>query len=195
MWYEQKEGYMRAPVPSAFDHLVRELEEDDSVVFNSISLPSLHPQRAESPRLSSNKKTEQKSNDQQGVRHWRDTLFELSDDFISSEDEQEIAPPTTTPVDVQSLLNRIQELEEMNQQKDDKIATLQKKITEYRSKSQIRQQKPKSAIPERNNMFFKEKYEKTKMELDRLKEALAVDGKIKKVSRKSAHAIKVRPLT
>ena len=40
MWYEENDQFVRAPTPQAFDSLVQNLEARDSVMFESIRLPS-----------------------------------------------------------------------------------------------------------------------------------------------------------
>jgi hypothetical protein len=41
MWTEEGGAFVRAPAPQNFDRLVQALEDSDSVLFESISLPSL----------------------------------------------------------------------------------------------------------------------------------------------------------
>ena len=39
MWLPDNDQYVRAPTPKAFDRLVQNLEDNDSVLFESIALP------------------------------------------------------------------------------------------------------------------------------------------------------------
>lgn len=46
MWYEENDQYVRAPTPQSFDNLVQNLEDRDSVMFESIRLPSRNDVRS-----------------------------------------------------------------------------------------------------------------------------------------------------
>lgn len=43
MWYEEQNQFVRAQTPQTFDRLVQQLEDGDSVLFESISLPKKGP--------------------------------------------------------------------------------------------------------------------------------------------------------
>ena len=49
MWREEEDRYVRFPVPEAFDKLVQRLQNEDTVLWESISLPSLKSSNAETP--------------------------------------------------------------------------------------------------------------------------------------------------
>ena len=50
MWYEENDQFVRAPTPQAFDSLVQNLEARDSVMFESIRLPSANNGTRESTK-------------------------------------------------------------------------------------------------------------------------------------------------
>jgi hypothetical protein len=164
MWHEEHNQFVRGPVPKSLDLLIEDLQNRDSVLFESVSLPSL-----------STRSDVHTSRSQSALTPHREPPIDLSDDFISEED-----PPETGTADLQlrSLLDRAHELEAANQQKDHEIAELKKKLEE----------RPKLSA---DALFYKTQFEKMKQQFDKLKQALAAEGKVRKVRLRSACAAKL----
>jgi hypothetical protein len=167
MWFERQDGFVRIPVPRTFDRRVEQLENRDSVMFESISLPSLR---------SSSRSGSGRSHRSQHER--KDQVIDLSDDFTSDDGA---AAPSTTTVDLQlrAIFDRVHELEAENRQKGAEIGHLLEQIA--------RQTAPDELRPDP----FRERYEKMKLQYDKLKEALAMEGRVRRVRVKSVHAIDV----
>jgi uncharacterized small protein (DUF1192 family) len=166
MWYEDREQFVRAPVPQSFDRLVGKLQNGDSVLFESISLPSLASfnDRSHEPKT---------GRSQTSLTPRSKPALDLSDDFIS-DDEPEAPRGTTAEVQLRSLLNRVHELEAANQQKDEEIARLQK---ELRSRKASRSP---DANESADTEFYKKQYERMKCQYENLKEVIAADAKGKR---------------
>jgi hypothetical protein len=167
MWFERHDGLVRIPVPRTFDQRVEQLENRDSVMFESISLPSLRP----SSRSGSGRS--------HGSQHERkDPAIDLSDDFSS---DHGAAAPSTATVDLQlrAILDRVHELEAENRQKDAEIGHLREHLARQRAPDELRPDP------------FRERYEKMKLQYDKLKEALAMEGRVRGGRGESVHAIDV----
>jgi hypothetical protein len=147
MWSERQKGFVRIPVPKTFDRQVEQLENSDSVMFESISLPSLQ-------------------------RHTGPTI-DLSDDFMS-DDETADTSPSTFDLQLRALLDRVYELETETQHKDAEIARLRELLVKHTAPDP-----------------FRERYEKIKLQYDKLKESLALEGRIRRVQLKSLRPIKL----
>ena len=90
MWYEEQNQFVRAKTPQTFDRLVQELEDGDSVLFDSISLPksnpniqnqSLPPSQEQTRKEVLNKSSSEPINSNDNLND------DLSDDFINDNDE------------------------------------------------------------------------------------------------------------
>lgn len=176
MWYEEKDRYVRVPVPKSFDNLVEDLQNRDSVLWESISLPSL------SSTKSSPVREEVKKNEQ---HVFTDPVFNLSDS-CSDEDE-----PSPAEIDRCQLLNRIKELERQNKEKDAIIANLQSEAKKLRQIANEKRRITQNASVNRDVEFYKERYEMMRAQYEKLKEALAADGKMKRVRVRSVRTVKM----
>jgi hypothetical protein len=100
-----------------------------------------------------------------------------------------MSDPKFNPAESELLLKRIAELEEQNAKKDVEIGALQDEIVRLKEV-----QKPHTAPVggKEGQPGYKELYERIKFQYDKLREALAVDGKMKRVRLRSARQLKVR---
>jgi hypothetical protein len=156
MRHDRQNGFGRIPVPRTFAQRVAQLENRDSVMFESLSLPSL----PSIPGLGS-----------RGSEH-RQTApaIDLGDDFISDDETTD-----TSELQLRALLDRVHELESETRQKDAEIAHLRELLARH-----IARPDP-----------FRERYETVKLLYDKLKEALALEGRIRRVRLKSVRQVKL----
>ena len=169
MWYEDEDRFVRAPVPKTFDALVEQFQNDDSVLWESISLPE--------PKQEVNQHSSEHSR--------RSSTHSMSSNNEFCEIESVQSNPEQP--NVGDLLARIAQLERENRDKDKKISHLQHEIRKIKKKQTLR--KGESRAVDEN--YFKQQYEKTKMQYDKLKEALMADGKLKRVKVRAARAVRV----
>jgi hypothetical protein len=116
MWYEQRNGFVRVPVPTTFDRRVEQLENRDSVLFESISLPSLAPGATTKSSRSQNKR-----------------VIDLSDDFVSDDE-----PVDSVDLQRRELLDRVHRLEAECRQKDAEIARLREELQKQNNEAATR---------------------------------------------------------
>ena len=208
MWFEENDQFVRAPTPEGFERLVKKLEDGDSVLFESISLPSLKPESLAkvkpSQKSSPKRATVAQSQDipreviasmQVPSLDVDDALqkddMDLSDDFIEDEDSVEVLGN-----DPKVLKDKLVQLELEGQRKSDaikakdqQILVLTRELNELQAKRTGQAAKPVKTAHE-SVEFYKAKYEKALMDLDILKQSLRESGKLRKVSARSARAIK-----
>ena len=177
MWYGDDEQIQRAPTPQSVERRLNELEERDSIIFESIALPkkqrpnttgrqavaSAPPMRIKSP-----------SDDSMQSLDFDDDFdvdLEFSDDFFSSDFEdskpKRPSPPTPDPTEMRK---RLEQLERESQRLEIDIKNRELLIKGLRDRVQEM---------EKGRDEFKGRYEETKYELDSLKEALRAEGKMK----------------
>jgi hypothetical protein len=168
MWNEENHRFVRSAVPKSFDRAVDRLQNRDSVMFESISLPSLadHANSTDAPPGRS----------RTPPSRFTDPLFNIGEPTQSNDTH-----------DAASLLDRIQQLEAQNAQKDKEIASLQQQLQKLRHASNLAIHKSSSD----DITLYKDQYEALKFQYDKLREALAVNGKLKKVRVKSAQMRKL----
>jgi DNA repair exonuclease SbcCD ATPase subunit len=171
MWYEEHNQFVRGPVPKSLDLLVEELQNRDSVLFESVSLPSLS---VRSNRSTDNHTARSKT----ALTSHREHVIDFSDDFVAEEDP----PETTTELQLRALLDRVHELEAANHQKNHEIAELKKKLAQRTGAD------PQLSA---DAQFYKTQYERMKQQFDKLKQALAAEGKLRRVRLRSACAVKL----
>jgi chromosome segregation ATPase len=172
MWVEENHHFVRMPVPKSFDRCVDRLQERDSVLFASISLPSiLDAAASETPTRRSKTTLSQ-------VRH------PLSD--VSTSPQSVDSGSKAEDSEKAALLRRIQELEEESAQKDQEIARLQHQL---QKKISVHNQPPPKV--ETDDLNYKQEYEALKFQYDKLREVLAVNGKVRRIRVKSAQAVKL----
>jgi hypothetical protein len=173
MWIEENHHFVRTPVPKSFDRCVERLQDADSVLFASISLASLLDSESREGLRSG--RTESPPT------QFRDQHFEAAKacrslNRTSRSDDSEKA----------ALRQRIQELEEANAQKDQEIARLEHEFQIMRS---FQGQFVQKSEPE--DASYKQEYEALKFQYDKLREALAVNGKVRRVRVKSVQVVKL----
>ena len=122
MWYEENEQFVRAPTPQGFDDLVQDLEARDSVVFESIQLPSSKNgtrQSMNSTRSSTISTTDSHNLSQLGAGFEtkkqttiqpieEETPFELSDSFDSFDEPLPATPTNKVYSSTNSFRNSIE---------------------------------------------------------------------------------------
>ncbi|EAY12637.1 hypothetical protein TVAG_074650 [Trichomonas vaginalis G3] len=201
MWYEENDQFVRAPTPQTFDNLVQDLEGRDSVVFESIRLPSANgPRDSTASRSTINQSVSastKKTTTIAGIP------FELSDSddspvenppppietrpiFNSTNDielgstlksldtsDLELSLNATSP-NLIHLRDRVLELQRLNDARDREI---EMKDTEIES---LRAQIDKNQVIKSQNLDYKSLYETAFFELQSLKEALQAVPKPKK---------------
>jgi uncharacterized protein YukE len=106
MWYADQDQFVRAPTPESFNRLVDHLENNDSVLFQSITLPSA-PDSSE-----------------QTLSTPLDP-----DSFTSTDDETE-----TVKQQIQKVLELNRQRDEILRQRNAKIADLRKQIEALQTK-------------------------------------------------------------
>lgn len=155
MWYEENDQIVRAPTPKAFDRLVQDLEDGDSVLFQSISLPK-----------SNTPKTEE-------------SVENISDDYIADEDgDGDVEELLKQIAEVKSLNKR---KDEMIAQRDEQIESLQKQIDQLK----IPQRRAMTSHGKRTKIgadtdddkkdYWKKNYESALFKYEKLQEVLSFD--------------------
>ena len=198
MWYEENDQFVRAPTPQGYESLVSELQERDSVVFESISLPK--PSKSaleskvslisatkddESPRLAFNEaayggcvpipESEAKiSFSYSPTRRQNNSI----DSFVIDDADADL---------VSDLQRRIEALERENIEYEKELNEKDNRICELEEELRV------SSRANESLEKYKALYESTLNELTALKEALNNEGKIKKVKLCSAKRIR-RPV-
>jgi hypothetical protein len=154
MWYEEENQYVRAPTPLAFDRLVQNLENNDSVIFESIALPKSTRKPESEPQV-------------------EDSLS--GSGFIETD---------TSEVEVESIEDikkKISEVTALNRMKDDMIRIKDEQIAELQRQINMVQGAPARAMTGQMKRrtdgdlvaFYKSQYESTLFKFEKLKEALA----------------------
>ncbi|OHT03397.1 hypothetical protein TRFO_29200 [Tritrichomonas foetus] len=228
MWYEEENQFVRAPTPKTFDRLVQQLEDNDSVLFESISLPKSNPssnQPSNLPSIEKNAAVSPPKKNTPTKRSYQSTprapqtpdstnsneIEELSDDFIDDFDEEpkdEENSAIRDSVDTMKNINHDNEIEESLDELKEKLRKLEiegdRKLEIIRTKDQqilILQHELAEAqarvngegsVPSRSQEsveFYKGRFESALQDLENLKKSLKKDGKIKRVSARSARPI------
>lgn len=154
MWYEENDQIVRAPTPKAFDRLVQDLEDGDSVLFQSISLPKSNTPKAE----------------------------ESVDDYIPDEDEDgdgDVEELLKQISEVKSLNKR---KDEMIAQRDEQIESLQKQIDQLKipqrraMTSHGKRTKIGAGADDDKKEHWKKNYESALLKYEKLQEALSFDA-------------------
>jgi hypothetical protein len=179
MWYEERNQFVRAPVPKSFDRLVEKLQNGDSVLFESVSLPSLAP-------LADHDCDSKTARSRTALTPRRETVIDLSDDFLSDDPLDPV--PTTSELQFRALLDRVHELEEANKKKDEEIANLQRQLEQVKPR---RCSDGDAAPSASDTVFYKTQYERMKLQYEKLKEALAGEAKVKRVTPRTGAAHKL----
>ena len=206
MWYEEENQFVRAPTPKTFDQLVERLENDDSVLFESISLPKGNLANLISAANQKNEDKERKEmNSSQKINIENDEkeqfADQLSDDFIELEIDDDYGKNdeiVNNESDKREIINQLKdklrklELEgdrklEIIRNKDQQILVLERQLAEI--KARLNGETTKLKKTQESVEFYKNQYESALLQLDNLKKSLKKDGKIKRVSARSARPI------
>ena len=180
MWFEDNDKFVRAPTPQGFERLVKNLEDNDAVIFESISLPSVKP-AGESAKPAPE------------PAPLSLPAADLSDDFVDDDDEEIIAALGDDPAALREKLRQL-ELEGSRKSdaitaKDQQIQVLQSELSELQAKRTGSAPKPAPRTYETAETY-KARYEKALRDLNSLKQSLSESGKLRRVSAKSARPIK-----
>jgi hypothetical protein len=143
MWYQDEDQFVRAPTPTAFDRLVAKLENSDSVLFQSVSLP------AASLRASTLSST------------GADSL--CMSDFIDTDSEVD---------ETEDLKRRIADALARNECKDQMIRERDEKIAQLQVQVAHLQDQAEPDDPELVQ-FYRSQWESAQVQYDKLREALA----------------------
>lgn len=210
MWYEESDQLVRAPTPSAFDRLVKNLEDNDQVMFQSISLP----------KSDQAKEAEEEPPNQSDS--FGDDFIEIGDDFIESgsgndeakaidddervtiqgvEDDPSICERADDMVDVTGVEELKRTLSELMREgeskdrlitvKDAQITLLQRELTDLEMKKVGATGRPVTAGPRESAEYYKSMYEEALTDFEILTNDLRGKGMMRVVSARSARAIKV----
>jgi hypothetical protein len=143
MWSLEQDQFVRAPTPTAFDRLVAKLENSDSVLFQSVSLP------AASLRASTASST------------GADSLY--TSDFIDM--DSEVDETEDLKRRIADALARNECKDQMIRQRDEKIVQLQVQVTYLQG--QAEPDDPELV------QFYRSQWESAQFQYDKLREALA----------------------
>jgi hypothetical protein len=182
MWYSKEDQLVRAPNSAVFDKLVGKLEDSDSILFESISI------RSWAGLKSANSSARQST---QIPDLGFSTLLNLKISDRLSEDEDD-----DLPVSVPALRHHLRSLElegaqktELIREKDELIQSLEKRLAELK-RTKGATGKILSTNTSETVEFYKSRYENVLLELQNLKTSLSADGRLRRVSARSARAIK-----
>jgi hypothetical protein len=154
MWYQDEDQFVRAPTPTAFDRLVAKLENSDSVLFQSVSLPAASPRTSAASSIV------------------LDSPF--MSDFIETDSEVDEA---------EDLKRRIKDAIARNEWKDEMIRERDKKIAQLQVQVAQLQGQAEPEDPELVK-FYRSQWEGAQLEYDKLREALAAGERRSAASRR-----------
>lgn len=185
MWFEDNDQYVRAPTPEGFNRLVQQLEDNDSVLFESISLPS-------SKSASKSTETIPPETSQEPVVPKLNIDLDM-DDFTDDDDpvmtiDKDERDPHVLQDELAELEMESSRKDEIIKQKDEQIRMLQKELDDLLRRKESKPDRPATANYETAE-FYKEKYNKVMKAFNSLKDSLNADGKIRTVSARSARVI------
>lgn len=217
MWYEEQNQFVRAKTPQTFDRLVQELEDGDSVLFDSISLPKSNPNsqnQAPPPTQEKNKQKIPVRTSLKNINSNSELDNELCDDFIKDNDDDDIDDidiltemrdannkPVDNRIDKKETLIQLKdklrkvELEgkkklEILRSKDQQILALQRELNEAQARKDGGDLAQSQSRSHESVEFYKGMYESALLDFENLKKSLKADGKIKRVSARA-----VKPIT
>lgn len=180
MWYEDDNQFVRAPTPKTFDTLVEDLEGRDSVLFESISLPSSNrgkPQTRESTNSFAPKKSqpiEVTSSIMAGLHNFSFAEDDPSLDFTIQMDQRKQALE-----EANNLQKKISELEFTLREKEAILEEKDEIIQELKDQLKGKQTRPYTTNDA--NQMYKDKYNMVIKELTDLKRELARQGRVRRV--------------
>lgn len=184
MWYEENNQFVRAPTPKTFDKMVQNLEDGDSVMFQSISLPS------SSNNNEANNESAWKSilNTQEEPPKGRSssTLAHVSSSGLENTTETD-ENSDEYDEQIRQLKRQITQAEienarrdKMIQSKDEQIESLQRQIQNIQG-SPARATTSQARRPVNDSdliQFYKNQYETTLSNYQKLKEVLSLSANV-----------------
>ena len=195
MYQQEGDQFVRVKTPESFDRLANRLENDDSVLFQSINLSGTG--RLSTTSISSsdplnstgeNPKDSNETTDQIPVHSisLKPDDDDEDDELLQSQDNSEI---NTLTRQIRQLEAQIEQKKQRIIEKDQKIAELEKELDKVK-----KTQRPKTASPtlqlSDQDQRYKDQYERYLFELNNLKEALAQGGQVTKIKGSSLHPVK-----
>ncbi|EAX94317.1 hypothetical protein TVAG_466750 [Trichomonas vaginalis G3] len=188
MWYEDDNQFVRAPTPKTFDNLVQDLEGRDSVLFESIALPSSNRGRS-SVQKSTDSFTPKKSNPIEvtssimaGLQNFSFADEDPSLDFTiqTNQRRQAMEEASNLQKKISELEFTLREKEAILEEKDEIIQDLK----DHLKGKQVRPNTTNDA-----NTMYKEKYNMVIKELTDLKRQLAMQGKVRRVKARALQPV------
>ena len=171
MWYEEENQFIRAPTPKSFDNLVQNLENRDSVLFESVALPS-----AKREETNETQPIEAPSSMMGDLQAFNLSEGESALDFTATNAAREQFKEEV--YNMQKLISQLEftlrEKEAILEEKDEEINDLKNKL-----KNKNKQTRPLTTNDA--NQIYKEKYQSVIKELTDLKKSLASQGKVRRV--------------
>lgn len=196
MWVEENHQFVRAPTPQSFDRLVQNLEDNDNVLFESISLPSSKNKLKESTLEPEPQKSLEKIPSSRvsklPVRSGRKSRKGNASSTRTSSTQATDTSNSNTILDEDDDMNEVQQIrmlisqaemenkrrDQMIDHKNAQIEELQRRIRQMQgtparaTTSQARRQPPDSDLMQ----FYKDKYENTIKKYHKLMEVLQLSG-------------------
>ena len=169
MWYEEENQFVRAPTPAAFDHLVQNLENRDSVLFESVALPSAKRNEPEETNP-----IEEPSSMMAELHAFDLSEGESALDFTIKNDSRE-----QLKEEVHNMQKLISQLEFTLREKEAIIEQKNEEINELKKKLKGKPTRPLTTNDA--NQIYKDKYQNVLKELTDLKKSLASQGKVRRV--------------
>ena len=190
MWYEENSQFVRAPTPKTFDKMVQNLEDGDSVMFQSISLPS-----------SKNKSNDNDNNeDNNNESAWKSILDASNEDRPKGRCSSTLAHTPSSGLDdlpeeeddeydeeIRQIKRQITQAEIENARRDKMIQNKDKQIESLLKQIQSIQGSPARATTSQSRrpvndsdliQFYKNQYETTLSNYQKLKEVLSLSANV-----------------
>jgi hypothetical protein len=158
MWYRNSDQFVRAPTPSSFDRLVKDLEDNDSVMFQSIRLPRSTLASADPAYVPPR------------------ALDGTSLPEFGASDSSEAEEVGELKQQINDAIARNARKDEIIRERDERIAKLREQIAQRR--------KPAESEDPELIAFYKSQWETTQFQYDKLREVLATGDRPRAGERK-----------
>lgn len=199
MWYEENDQFIRAPTPQTYDDLIKNLENRDSVMFESVSLPKSSEKIVS---IDEPTKLSQSTNKllNSGISDLNSTYSSLLSSLnlngsVSLKDlaatDPSLAEKVKLAEELVSLQKKVNDLEFVVKEKEVLLEEKDEIIRDLQQKIMINRQRPKTTHD--GALMYKDKYLATKKELDTLMASLSSKGKVKRVSAREARVLDIKP--
>ena len=194
MWYEENNQFVRAPTPKTFDKMVQNLEDGDSVMFQSISLPSSKNKSSNNEGgawisiLNAKNEDNPKGRSSSTLAHISSSGLENIPNVDNSDnDDDDDNDDSEYDEEIRQLKRQITQAEienarrdKMIQSKDEQIESLQRQIQNIQG-SPARATTSQSRRPVNDSdliQFYKNQYETTLSNYQKLKEVLSLSANV-----------------